>query len=144
MDAGPGDDSCPGFDANYEPQPNVCDLNTTGDEGDDIIYPGSGVDNVFGEQGFDTIVVTNDGAYDRLFCVDGASEPNLPPNGGRLLAMGSLDPLDDPRRCEVDVIETREEAVAKNVAVLWDHAMGVSTRTSARAQLWAARHAYLG
>ena len=40
----------------------------TGDEGNDVIIPGDGVDRVFGEEGFDTIWLTDDDAYDRIYC----------------------------------------------------------------------------
>ncbi len=111
IDGGPGDEACPGF--GEPPHKNDCTLfdgikppNITADEGEDVIYPGTGVDAVFGEQDFDHVVVFDDGVYDKIWCSDSASEPapNTPKNGGLVTYVGTQDPLDQLVNCTFEVL----------------------------------------
>ncbi|MGA8258470.1 MAG: hypothetical protein WB767_18010 [Nocardioides sp.] len=113
LDGGDGDESCPGFA--QEPHVNKCTIfdgikppNITADAGDDVIYPGAGVDAAFGEEGYDQFVVYDDGVYDKLWCADVASEPNTPAVGGMVTYVGMLDPLDQLQNCEFEVLTETE------------------------------------
>ncbi len=62
-----------------------------GDEGDDTIFLGPGVDKVFAEQGNDTVYVLDDGQADKIRCDDGGQEQG---DADRVFFVGSRDPLD--------------------------------------------------
>ena len=71
----------------------------TGDEGDDVIYPGPGADTIYGEEGANTIIATNDGVRDDIFC--NMIKVATPP--GTIIYLGEVDPLDALRNCKVVV-----------------------------------------
>ncbi|MEO9322987.1 calcium-binding protein [Nocardioides sp. C4-1] len=97
IDGGPGDESCPSFGpkvvgatcTGFPAAGNRIDI--TADAGDDVVYPGDGKDNVFGESGADLIVLTDDGAYDRVSCNVG---PTKTP-GDQVVYVGPVDTDDD-------------------------------------------------
>ena len=105
VDGGPGDDVLyggPGNESN-----NGRDI--TGDAGNDVIYPGDGTDFVYGEEGFNHIIVTDDGVYDQLFCSFKSDTRR-----GRLTYIGGRDTKDGigvnflgVPTCEVDVVTDR-------------------------------------
>ncbi len=91
LDGGSGDESCPGFGPRVNcGKPDAPGI--TADEGNDVIIPGAGVDRVFGEEGFDTIWLTDDNDYDRIYC--GASF-NDQPGEGVVRYEGARDPDDE-------------------------------------------------
>jgi len=65
---GDGDDTMDGGDDNDYIDLGTGDDNVTGDEGDDTILPGDGSDKIYGEEGSNHIILTNDGAFDLVYC----------------------------------------------------------------------------
>jgi hypothetical protein len=70
-----------------------------------VIIPGDGVDRVFGEEGFDTIWLTDDNDYDRIYC--GAAS-NDQPGEGVVRYEGARDPDDEfPGEQGCDILENQ-------------------------------------
>ena len=77
----------------------VGDDGVTGDEGNDTIYPGTGIDIIYGEQGYNHIIAKDDGVADRFYC----SMINVGQAPGLLTYIGKKDPLDVIVQCVVEV-----------------------------------------
>ena len=59
--------------------------------------PGPGADEVFGEEGDNKIVATDDGVRDDIFC----NQIVVPAPPGIIVYIGHRDPLDALRNCKV-------------------------------------------
>jgi len=112
MDGGDGNDLMyggPGDDGNLS-KPGV-KLSMTGDAGDDILVPGPGEDAVYGEEGYNHIIVRSDGSRDNLYCgfISDTAQAN-----GLLTIVGSPEDLrnktDDVRKCDIEILTDAEFA----------------------------------
>lgn len=101
----------------------------TGDPGDDTIYPGDGRDFVYGEEGDNHVIATDDGVYDQIFCALKSGTER-----GRLTYIGKQDTKDQiglnsqgVSTCEVEVVNDRPalRALKRSLpADAWDRALG--------------------
>ena len=64
-----------------------------------MIYPGPGADTIYGEEGMNKIVATDDGVRDDIFC----NIIKVPSPPGLIVYIGHRDPLDALRNCKVVV-----------------------------------------